>query len=197
MLRYHRDLCNQKTDSDFVDNTEIAPKPDNSEEKCNLVVKKIKAGTTEKELEIFFTSKYGPVQNCKVAKDEEGRPKTYGFVWFKEGKHANAAMLDFKSGKCPYTLDWYKILAQRQSQKIVDTKEVRQILVTWRRIDQNSFSQTKIQKKDLLTYFEKFGQIVDSSIQSEHLRALIAFSSSQSADFALIHPKFTFREHTV
>jgi len=87
-------------------------KPDNSEEKCNIVVKGLSPTMTDGQLEAYFANKYGPVQNCKVAKDDmTGKSKTYGFVWFKEGKHANAAMLDFKCGKSPYTLDWYKILA--------------------------------------------------------------------------------------
>ena len=66
---------------------------------------------TDFQLEEYF-SKYGPVRNCKIAKDSiSGRSKTYGFVWFEEGQHANTAMLDSKAGQTPFTMDWYKILA--------------------------------------------------------------------------------------
>ena len=56
----------------------------------------------------------------KIAKDPVTyESKSYGFVWFEKGNDANAAMLDFKGNRdIPYTLDWYKILAQRPSQKI-------------------------------------------------------------------------------
>ena len=94
--------------------TPTCKKPDNSEEKCNLVVKGLDLKMTDRDLEEFFSTRYGPVQNSKVAKDVNGKSKGYGFVWFKEGRHANAAMLDFKCGKIPFNLDWYKILAQRK-----------------------------------------------------------------------------------
>ena len=68
---------------------------------------------SEKDLEGYFT-KYGSIKNCKIAKDpQSGKSKSYGFVWFEQGKGANAAMLDYKAKIIPYTLDWYKILAQR------------------------------------------------------------------------------------
>jgi RNA recognition motif-containing protein len=88
-------------------------KPDNSEENCNIFVKGFDESMTEEMLEKFFRS-YGPVKSCKIAKDSEtGKSKCYGFVWFEEGKYANAAMLDFKSGGIPFKIDWYKILAKR------------------------------------------------------------------------------------
>jgi RNA recognition motif-containing protein len=98
-------------------------KPDNSEEKCNLVVKGLNPEMTDQELDAYF-SKYGPVKNCKIAKDPvTGKSKSYGFVWFQNGKDANAAMLDFKANRDkPYTLDWYKILAQRPNQKIENSQ---------------------------------------------------------------------------
>lgn len=89
-------------------------KPDNSEENCNLVVKGLNPEMTELELESYF-SKFGPVGSCKIAKDETGKSKTYGFVWFQRGQDANTAMLSFKDGEMPYTLDWYKILGKRPS----------------------------------------------------------------------------------
>jgi len=99
--------------------TDGAAKPDNSEENCNLVVKGLNPEMVDSELESYF-SKYGPVKGCKVSKDPvTGASKGYGFVWFQSGKDANSAMLDFKGNRDkPYTLDWYKILAQRPSQKI-------------------------------------------------------------------------------
>jgi RNA recognition motif-containing protein len=73
---------------------------------------------SERDLEDYFDSRYGPIRNCKIAKDStNGRSKTYGYVLFKEGRHANAAMLDSKAGNTEFTMDWYTILAQRPSVK--------------------------------------------------------------------------------
>lgn len=74
-------------------------KPDNSDEKskCNIVVKGLDDDMTDEDLEKYFTN-YGPVRSCKVAKDPvSGQSKLYGFVWFKEARDANKAMLDFRN----------------------------------------------------------------------------------------------------
>lgn len=128
MLGYQINLANQSLffehrkedvlqEIDETGLTDQFKKPDNSEEKINIVVKGLEAGMTDEMLEKFFESKYGPVQNCKVSKEADGRPRTYGFVCFKEGRHANRAILDSKSGNCKFKLEWYKILAQRQIEK--------------------------------------------------------------------------------
>jgi RNA recognition motif-containing protein len=52
---------------------------------------------TDEDLEKYFTN-YGPVRSCKVAKDPvSGQSKLYGFVWFKEARDANKAMLDYRN----------------------------------------------------------------------------------------------------
>lgn len=146
MLPYQINLANQlqirqneeELQSQSVDAS--CKKPDNSEEKCNIVVKNLDPGMTDTMLEDYFSEEYGPVLSCKVAKDSDGNSKTYGFVWFKEGRHANRAMLDSKSGKCKFNLDWYKILALRQAHDKVNkgTKQndqFTQIYVKWRKKD--------------------------------------------------------------
>lgn len=108
-------------------------KPDNSDEqcKCNIVVKCLDAEMSDEELERYFLN-YGPIRSCKIAKDPvSGESKLYGFVWFKEARDANKAMLDFRNNyqndngrfrhndveKIHFQLDWYKIIAQRPSAK--------------------------------------------------------------------------------
>jgi RNA recognition motif-containing protein len=59
LLSYDQNLVNSKTLP--VSKTPSCKKPDNSEEKCNLVVKGLYPSMTDKDLEEFFANKYGPV----------------------------------------------------------------------------------------------------------------------------------------
>lgn len=144
----------------------------------------------DSELEAFFAKRYGPVQNCKVAKDASGRPKTYGFVWFREGRHANAAMLDFKSGTSPFKLDWYKILGQRQTGKETAKAEYDSISVAWRNSD-------SVRQEDLINYFSKFGTITDLQFEADCNKARLTFSNPSEAEFACIVPEQSCRNFTV
>jgi len=77
-------------------------KPDNSEERCNLVVKGLDPEMTEKCLEKYFT-KFGNVKSCKIAKDpESGKSRTYGFIWFENPRDATRAMNEKKAGKMEF-----------------------------------------------------------------------------------------------
>lgn len=153
---------------------------------------------TDFELEEYFATRYGPVRNCKIAKEPmTGRSKTYGFVWFEEGRHANAAMLDSKAGKTPFAMDWYKILAQRPSLKMYSDQPVfDQVCITWRKIG-SDLSTESLQKEDLRKYYSKFGRIVDIDFQSENNRAMIAFERSIEAEFAVAVTKIVIRNHSV
>ena len=93
------------------------PKPDNSDAKCNLVVKGLQPNKREQSLENYFSEKYGAVKSCKIAKDSNsGNSLGYGFVWFEREIDASAAMEDFKKGNSKYTIDWYKQRDFRQAQ---------------------------------------------------------------------------------
>lgn len=158
-------------------------KPDNSEENCNLVVKGLNPEMVDSELETYF-KQYGPIKGCKISKDPiTGASRCYGFVWFQSGKDANSAMLDFKGDRNkPYALDWYKILAQRPSQKIDNSQSFYdQISVTWRRIDYDSSDMSGITEQDLRNYYQK----VDSKLQGIEMvapgKAVISFSNCNDA----------------
>jgi len=72
-------------------------------------VKGIPLDMNEQEFEDYFSYKYGPVKSCKISKDPQtGKSRSYGFVWFENGKDANMAMLDYVSGNSKFRLEWYK-----------------------------------------------------------------------------------------
>ena len=176
-----------------------AMNPDNSEEKCNIVVKGLDAEVTDKNLEEYFRQ-FGPIKNCKVAKDPTtGQSKTYGYVWFERSRDANMAMLKYKSGELRWTIDWYKILSQRDNCKFAQKKTEfhDQIFVTWRRIDYDSNNLEGITKDDLKNYYMKFGVIVDMDFQSDANRAFVGFATCDEAEFALSHPKTTIKNHSI
>lgn len=156
---------------------------------------------TDAMLENYFATNYGPVQNCKVAKDPNGKSKTYGFVWFKEGRHANRAMLDSKGGKCPFKLDWYKILALRQINNQTENAQSAetgflQIYIKWRKKNPN-LDSAPLSKSDLLEWFGQFGKIVDMDFHFEQNRALVAFNNHFEAQLAIFKSKFDLKGYSV
>lgn len=200
LLEYQLSLANQQkikrslvSEADHRFMVERAcKKPDNSEEKCNLVVKNLPLHISELELECYFSENYGPVQSCKIAKQPNGRPKPYGFVWFKEGRDANKAILESKSGKCPFKLEWYQILSQRLTdQKQKTSGEFNQIFVSWFKKDLNSGDS--LTKDDILKVYLKYGTIVDLDFQSEKNRALIVYDSNVDAECAVVFPSLTLK----
>ena len=111
-------------------------KPDNSEERCNLVVKGLDPEMTEKNLEKFFT-KFGNVKSCKIAKDPEtGKSRTYGFIWFENPRDATRAMNEKKAGKIEFSLEWYQIISQRVVEQpnklLMNNKLHNKVMVTWK-----------------------------------------------------------------
>ena len=151
---------------------------------------------SERDLEDYFDSRYGPVRNCKIAKDStNGRSKTYGYVLFKEGRHANAAMLDSKAGNTEFSMDWYTILAQRPSVKSTNNQPIfDEIQITWRKIEKFS---NEISQDDLLKYFSKFGRIVDISFQPAKCMAIITFQTCEEAEFSIVLPKVVIKNHSL
>lgn len=160
------------------------------------MVKNLPKEVTEQELEHYFSVNFGPVQSCKIAKQPNGQPKPYGFVWFKEGRAANKAILESKTGKCPFKLEWYQILAQRINEQVMKSSgEFKQIFVSWARMSYNS--KETITKDDILRIFMKYGTIADVDFQSEKNRALIVYDSHVDAECAILSSSITFKGYSI
>lgn len=114
-----------KVGMDDFDVHEMACKPDNSENKCNLCVTGLDNRISEKSLERIFSTKYGQIKSCKISKSEEGQLHNYGFIWFENAKDANKAKMDScrnreiqtNYGPMSFKLDWYQLPSIRQIKK--------------------------------------------------------------------------------
>lgn len=58
---------------------------------ANLFVKNLDSFVTEKKLEEVF-GKFGKIVSCKIAKDDHGKSKGFGFVQFDSNESADNAL---------------------------------------------------------------------------------------------------------
>ncbi|KAL5705648.1 Polyadenylate-binding protein 8 [Ranunculus cassubicifolius] len=87
----------------------------------NVFVKNISESTTDDDLRKIF-GEYGPLKSVKAMKDDDGKPKCFGFVDFENPEDA-AKSVEALNGKTFDEKEWYVGKAQKKVERENELKE--------------------------------------------------------------------------
>ncbi|CAF1023458.1 unnamed protein product [Rotaria sordida] len=138
-----------------------------SEQFRKLFIGGLTYSTTDEKLK-EYCSKYGDITECVIMRDREGRSRGFAFVSFKD-----RSMIDYFMEHRPHTLDGRKIETKRAMPRDEASKPEGQLTV--RKIFIGGIKED-ITEDDLISHFQKFGNIIECNIMKDKEDKLRGFA---------------------